>query len=143
EGISNEFSAIPGVRQDVTEVVLNLKKCDIRLNRDEPLIFSFSYSGEGEITTGEIFKDQELVDVFNEDHVILTSTSKSTKLEMEIKVTRGRGYLTAEHFELEHAPIDTIYLDANFSPVKKVNFQVEDARVGQTTDYDRLLLDIW
>jgi DNA-directed RNA polymerase subunit alpha len=62
---------------------------------------------------------------------------------MEIKVARGRGYLTAEHFELEHAPIDTIYLDANFSPVKKVNFQVEDARVGQTTDYDRLLLDIW
>lgn len=143
EGISNEFSAIPGVREDVTEAVLNLKKCDIRLNREEPLIFTFSYSGEGEITTGEIFKDQELVDVFNPDHVLMTSTSKSTKLEMEIKVSRGRGYLTAEHFELEHAPIDTIYLDANFSPVKKVNFQVEDARVGQTTDYDRLLLDIW
>ena len=143
EGISNEFSAIPGVREDVTEAVLNLKKCDIRLNREEPLIFTFSYSGEGEITTGEIFKDQELVDVFNPDHVIVTSTSKSTKLEMEIKVSRGRGYLTAEHFELEHAPIDTIYLDANFSPVRKVNFQVEDARVGQTTDYDRLLLDIW
>jgi DNA-directed RNA polymerase subunit alpha len=143
EGISNEFSAIPGVREDVTEAVLNLKKCDIRLNREEPLIFTFSYSGEGEVTTGDIFKDQELVDVFNEDHVIMTSTSKSTKLEMEIKVARGRGYLTAEHFELEHAPVDTIYLDANFSPVKKVNFQVEDARVGQTTDYDRLLLDIW
>jgi len=143
EGISNEFSAIPGVREDVTEAVLNLKTCDIRLNREEPLIFTFSYSGEGEITTGEMFKDQELVDVFNPDHVIMTSTSKTTKLEMEIKVARGRGYLTAEHFELEHAPIDTIYLDANFSPVKKVNFQVEDARVGQTTDYDRLLLDIW
>jgi DNA-directed RNA polymerase subunit alpha len=143
EGISNEFSAIPGVREDVTEAVLNLKKCDIRLNREEPLIFTFSYSGEGEITTGDIFGDQELVDVFDPEHVIMTSTSKSTKLEMEIKVARGRGYLTAEHFELEHAPIDTIYLDANFSPVKKVNFQVEDARVGQTTDYDRLLLDIW
>jgi DNA-directed RNA polymerase subunit alpha len=143
EGISNEFSAIPGVREDVTEAVLNLKKCDIRLNREEPLIFTYAFSGEGEITTGDLFKDQELVDVFNPDHVIMTSTSKSTKLEMEVKVSRGRGYLTAEHFELEHAPIDTIYLDANFSPVKKVNFQVEDARVGQTTDYDRLLLDIW
>lgn len=143
EGISNEFSAVPGCREDVTEAVLNLKKCDIRLNREEPLIFTYSFSGEGEVTTGDIFKDQELVDVFNPEHVILTSTSKSTKLEMEIKVSRGRGYLTAEHFELEHAPIDTIYLDANFSPVKKVNFQVEDARVGQTTDYDRLLLDIW
>ncbi|MBX3178009.1 MAG: DNA-directed RNA polymerase subunit alpha [Candidatus Hydrogenedentes bacterium] len=143
EGISNEFSAIPGVREDVTEFVLNLKKCDLRLNRDEALIFTYSFSGEGEITAGDIFKDQELVDVFNPEHVVLTSTSKSTKLEMEIKVDRGRGYVTAEHFELEHAPIDTIYLDANFSPVKKVNFQVEDARVGQTTDYDRLLLDIW
>jgi DNA-directed RNA polymerase subunit alpha len=143
EGISNEFSAIPGCREDVTEAVLNLKKCDILLAREEPLIFTFSYSGEGEITVGEIFKDQPLIKVFNTEHVILTSTSKSTKLEMEIKVARGRGYLTAEHFELEHAPIDTIYLDANFSPVKKVNFQVEDARVGQTTDYDRLLLDIW
>ena len=143
EGISNEFSAIPGCREDVTEAVLNLKKCDILLDREEPLIFTFSYSGEGEITVGEIFKDQPMIKVFNANHVILTSTSKSTKLEMEIKVARGRGYLTAEHFELEHAPIDTIYLDANFSPVKKVNFQVEDARVGQTTDYDRLLLDIW
>ena len=143
EGISNEFSAIPGCREDVTEAVLNLKKCDILLDREEPLIFTFSYSGEGAITVGEIFKDQPLIKVFNTDHVILTSTSKATKLEMEIKVARGRGYLTAEHFELEHAPIDTIYLDANFSPVKKVNFQVEDARVGQTTDYDRLLLDIW
>lgn len=144
EGISNEFSAIPGVREDVTEVVLNLKKCDIRLNREEPLIFTFSHTGEGEVTTGDIFKDQTgIVDVFNPGHVVMTSASKSTKLEMEIKVARGRGYLTAEHFELEHAPIDTIYLDANFSPVKKVNFQVEDARVGQTTDYDRLLLDIW
>ena len=143
EGITNEFSAIPGVREDVTEVVLNLKKCDIRLNRDEPLIFTFSHTGEGAVTTGDLFKDQDLIDVFNPDHVVLTSASKSTKLDMEIKVARGRGYLTAEHFELEHAPIDTIYLDANFSPVKKVNFQVEDARVGQTTDYDRLLLDIW
>ena len=143
EGISNEFSAIPGVREDVTEVVLNLKRCDIRLNQEEALIFTFSYSGEGEITTGEIFKDQGLVDVFSPDQVIMTSTSKSTKIEMEIKVSRGRGFLTADHFELEHAPVDTIYLDANFAPVKKVNFQVEDARVGQTTDYDRLLLDIW
>lgn len=143
EGISNEFSAIPGVREDVTEVVLNLKNCDLRLNREEPLIFTFNHSGDGELTAGDVFKDQELVDVFNPEHVILTSASKSTKLEMEIKVSRGRGFLTADHFELEHAPIDTIYLDANFSPVKKVNFQVEDARVGQTTDYDRLLLDIW
>ncbi|MBI5090963.1 MAG: DNA-directed RNA polymerase subunit alpha, partial [Candidatus Hydrogenedentes bacterium] len=66
-----------------------------------------------------------------------------TAVEMEIKVARGRGYVTADQFELQHAPLGTIYLDANFSPVAKVNFQVEDARVGQTTDYDRLLIEVW
>ncbi|HNR32435.1 MAG TPA: DNA-directed RNA polymerase subunit alpha [Candidatus Hydrogenedentes bacterium] len=141
EGIPHEFSAIPGIREDVTDVVLNLKKCQIRLNRDESLIFSFSHKGEGPVTAGQLFKGTE-VNVFNPDHVIFTATAKSAKIDMEIKVARGRGYVTAEHFELEHAPLGTIYLDANFSPVTKVNFQVEDARVGQMTDYDRLILDI-
>ncbi len=142
EGINNEFSAIPGVQEDATDIVLNLKRCELRLNRDEPLIFSFSWSGQGPVTVGEMFKDVD-VDVFNPDDVIFNSSSKSTKIEMEIKVARGRGYVTAENFELEHAPLGTVYLDANFSPVTKVNFQVEDARVGQMTDYDRLILDIW
>ncbi|MBP8131574.1 MAG: DNA-directed RNA polymerase subunit alpha [Candidatus Hydrogenedentes bacterium] len=141
EGIPHEFSAIPGVQEDVTDVVLNLKKCQVRLNREESLIFSFSHKGEGPVTAVQLFKGAE-VDVFNPDHVVFTATSKSTKIDMEIKVARGRGYVTAEHFELEHAPLGTIYLDANFSPVTKVNFQVEDARVGQMTDYDRLILDI-
>lgn len=142
EGINNEFAAIPGVQEDATDVVLNLKRCEIRLNRDEPLIFSFAHSGVGPVTAGDLFKDQD-VDVFNPEHVIYNSASKTTKIEMEVKVARGRGYVTADNFELEHAPLGTIYLDANFSPVNKVNFQVEDARVGQMTDYDRLLLDIW
>jgi len=142
EDIQHEFSAIPGVREDVTDVVLNFKRCQLRLNREEPIIFSFHHKGAGEITAGEVFKNAD-VDVFNPDLVIFTVTSKSAKIEMEIKVARGRGYVTAEHFELEHAPLGTIYLDANFSPVTKVNFQVEDARVGQVTDYDRLLLDVW
>ncbi len=142
EGIQHEFSAIPGVKEDVTDVVLNFKKCYLRLNRREPLIFSFVHKGAGEVTAGEIFKDTD-VDVFNPEHVMFTCTNKTAKIEMEIKVSLGRGYLTAEHFELEHAPLGTIYLDANFSPVTKVNFLVEDARVGQKTDYDRLLLDVW
>lgn len=141
EGIPHEFSAIPGVQEDVTDVVLNLKKCQVRLNRPEALIFSFSHKGEGVVTAKDLFKGTE-VDVFDPEHVIFTCTSKSAKIEMEIKVARGRGYVTAEHFELEHAPLGTIYLDANFSPVTKVNFQVEDARVGQMTDYDRLILEI-
>lgn len=142
EGISHEFSAVPGVQEDVTDIVLNLKRAEIRLNQEEYLIFSFKHKGEGPVTVADIFKDQP-VDVYVPDHVIFNSTSKSTEIEMEIKVATGRGYVTAEHFELEHAPLGTIYLDANFSPVSKVNFQVEDARVGQMTDYDRLILDIW
>ena len=142
ENIQHEFSAIPGVKEDVTEVVLNFKQCQLRLNREEPIIFSFSHKGAGEVTAGVVFKSVD-VDVLNPKHVVFTSTSKSTVIDMEIKVARGRGYLTAENFELEHAPLGTIYLDANFSPVTKVNFMVEDARVGQMTDYDRLLLDVW
>ncbi len=142
EGVAHEFAAIPGVKEDVTEVVLNLKKCHIRLNsEEESLIFTFKHTGDGEVTVADLFKDQN-VDVFNPDHVIFTAASKSCSLEMEVKIARNRGYLTAEHFELEHAPLGTIYLDANFSPVTKVNFQVEDARVGQNIDYDRLLLEI-
>ena len=142
EGIPHEFSAIPGVREDLTNVVLNFKRCQLRLNREEPIIFSFSHKGQSEITAGQVFKNVD-VDVFNSEMVVMTSVAKSTHLDMEIKVARGRGYVTADHFELEHAPLGTIYLDASFSPVTKVNFQVEDARVGQVTDYDRLILDVW
>lgn len=142
EGINHEFSAIPGVVEDLTDVVLNLKKCELRLNQEEALIFSFKHKGEGAVTAGMMFKDQN-IDVFNPDHVLFNSTSSSTKIEMEVKVARGRGYVTAENFEFEHAPLGTIYLDANFSPVTKVNFLVEDARVGQSIDYDRLILEIW
>ncbi|HIJ66482.1 MAG TPA: DNA-directed RNA polymerase subunit alpha [Candidatus Hydrogenedentes bacterium] len=142
EGVQHEFSSIPGVKEDMTDVVLNLKQCQLRLNREEPLIFSFSHKGSGEVTSGDLFKDTE-VDVLNPEQPIFTSTAKSTDIEMEVKVARGRGYVTAENFELEHAPLGTVYLDASFSPVTKVNFFVEDARVGQTTDYDRLLLDVW
>ncbi len=142
EGINHEFSAVPGVVEDLTDVVLNLKKCEICLNQAEPLIFTFKHKGEGAVTAKMLFAGQN-VDVFNDDHVIFNSTSNSTKIEMEVKVARGRGYVTAEHFEFEHAPLGTIYLDANFSPVNKVNFLVEDARVGQSIDYDRLILEIW
>lgn len=142
EGINHEFSAIPGVQEDVTDVVLNLKRCQIQLEQGDSLIFSFSHRGQGTITADALFKGQPIA-VYNPDHVILNATSKSAKLDMEIKVAKGRGYVTSEEFELEHAPLGTIYLDANFSPVVKVNFQVEDARVGQMTDYDRLILDIW
>lgn len=142
EGVQHEFSAIPGVKEDVTDVVLNFKRCQLHLNREEPLIFTFKHKGQGPITAGMVFKGQD-VEVYNPDHVIYTSTSATHAMEITIKVARGRGHQTAEQFELEHAAIGTIYLDASFSPVVRVNFQVEDARVGQRTDYDRLILEVW
>lgn len=142
EGIHHEFSAIPGVMEDVTDVVLNLKRCQIRLNQEQPLIFLWKGKVEGVLTAGQIFEDHN-IECFNPELPVLTAAEGETELEMEIKVARGRGYVTAETFEVEHAPIGTIYLDASFSPVTRVNFVVEDARVGQRTDYDRLLLDVW
>ncbi|MEK7795192.1 MAG: DNA-directed RNA polymerase subunit alpha [Candidatus Hydrogenedentota bacterium] len=143
EGINHEFSAIPGVKEDMTDVVLNLKQCQLRLKEEKSVIFSHSFKGHGEMTAGALFKGHEHIECFNPDLVVLTSVNKTTKLDMEIKVASGRGYVTAENFEFEHAPLGTIYLDAAFSPVTKVNFLVEDARVGQHTDYDKLVLDVW
>jgi DNA-directed RNA polymerase subunit alpha len=142
EGIQHEFSALPGFKEDMADVALKFKQCKLRLNTEEALIFSYSGTVKGEVTAGDVFKEAD-VECYNPDLVLFTCTGGDVKLEMEIKVSRGRGYLTADHFELEHAPLGTVYLDANFSPVSKVNFQVEDARVGQKTDYDRLLLDVW
>lgn len=141
EDVLHEFSAIPGVYEDTTDVVLNLKRCRIRLNEGESLIFTFTHKGEGQITVADLFKGQP-IDVFNPELVVFTATQSNSKVQMEIKVAKGRGFVTADKFEFEHAPLGTIYLDANFSPITKVNFQIEDARVGQMTDYDRLVLDV-
>ncbi len=142
EDIHHEFSAIPGVLEDVTDVVLNLKNCHIRLNEKESHIFTFIWGGgEGPVTAASLFAGQD-IDVFNPEHVVFNCTRKDARIQMEIKVAKGRGYVTADQFELEHAPLGTVYMDAGFSPVVKVNFQVEDARVGQMTDYDRLIMEI-
>ncbi len=142
EDVLHEFSAIPGVYEDATDVVLNLKQCRIRLNEGESLIFTFIHKGEGVVTAAELFAGQP-IDVFNPQQVIFTATQSNTRVQMEIKVAKGRGFVTADKFEFEHAPLGTIYLDANFSPITKVNFMIEDARVGQMTDYDRLILEVW
>jgi DNA-directed RNA polymerase subunit alpha len=143
EGIQHEFSAIPGVQEDMTDVVLNLKQCHLSIGEVESLIFTYTHKGSGEVTAGDVFGSQENVTCYNPEHVLFTISGKGVELAIEIKVASGRGYVTSDKFELEHAPLGTVYLDASFSPVTKVNFQVEDARVGQMTDYDRLLLDVW
>jgi len=130
EGIYHEFSALPGFQEDVTDLVLNLKRCQVSLTQGDSLIFSFEHTGEKTICAKDLFKNQP-VEVFNPDHVIAVAVRPDAKLKMEVKVSRGRGYIPAEELELGHAERGTIYLDANFSPVIKVNFQVEDARVGQ------------
>ncbi|MCX8064758.1 MAG: DNA-directed RNA polymerase subunit alpha [Candidatus Hydrogenedentes bacterium] len=142
EGIHHEFSPIPGFKEDVTDLVLNLKRCHISLTQGESLIFSFEHKGEDILTAEELFGNQP-VEVYNPDHVIAVPVRSDATLRMEVKVQRGRGYVPAEELEVGHAEIGTIYLDANFSPIIKVNFLVEDARVGQRTDYDRLILEIW
>lgn len=143
KNITHEFSAIPGVHEDLTTVVLNLKQCELSMTEGDSVIFTYVHKGAGELKAGDLFGGQDKTKCHNPDLVLLTSTNKDTELEMEIKVARGRGYVTADKFELDHAPLGTVYLDANFSPISKVNFLVEDARVGQMTDYDRLLLDVW
>ncbi len=143
EGIHHEFSPIPGFKEDVTDLVLNLKRCQISLTQGDSLIFPFEHVGENIITAKDLFEGQP-IEVYNPDHVIAVPVRSDAKLQMEIKVQRGRGYyVPAEELEVGHAELGTIYLDASFSPITKVNFLVEDARVGQKTDYDRLILEIW
>ena len=143
ENISHEFTAIPGTQEDMTDFVLNLKPCHLSVDEGDSVIFTYNQTSGGEVTAGDVFGSQENITCYNPDLVLLHTSGKAVNLEMEIKVATGRGYSTSDKYELEHAPLGTIYLDASFSPVTKVNFQVEDARVGQTTDYDRLILDVW
>ncbi len=142
EEAPHEFMAIDGVKEDVSEIVLNIKACKIRLNEPTSIIFKFEKKGAGVVTAADLFANQP-IDVFNPDQLIMTAVADTALVTMEIKVDSGYGFVLSEQLEQPHAPLGTIYLDANFSPVSRVNFIIEDARVGQMTDYDRLILDIW
>ena len=140
-GVSHEFSTVPGVLEDVTEIVLNLKQVRLRAHGEVPQKVVFKKKGEGEVTAGDLFRDST-VEVFNPELHIMT-LNDSAEVELELTVDRGRGYVPAEYEHRKGQPIGLIKLDAIFSPIVKVNFQVENARVGQTTDYDRLVLEVW
>ena len=127
DGILHEFSTIPGVKEDVTEIILNLKKLAVRLN--------------GENTKRDIIGDADM-EIFNPDLHIAT-LEEGASLVIEINLARGRGYVPAEQNKTENTPIAVIPVDSIFTPVKKVNFTVENTRVGQVTDYDKLILEIW
>lgn len=141
DGVLHEFSTIPGVYEDVTEIVLNIKKMRVKLLGDEPKTLRIEANGKGDLTAGDIKTDGD-IQILNPD-LHIAQLTEDTKLKMEIDTGVGRSYVPAEQNKRSDAPVGTIFLDSMFSPVQKVNFEVENTRVGQRTDYDKLILEIW
>lgn len=141
DGILHEFSTIPGVKEDVTEIILNLKKLAVRLEGENTKRAIINAVGPREVTAADIIGDSD-IEIFNPDLHIATLEENAT-LVMEINFARGRGYVPAEQNKTENTPISVIPVDSIYTPVKKVNYTVENTRVGQVTDYDRLVLEIW
>jgi DNA-directed RNA polymerase subunit alpha len=140
EGVYHEFSAIPGVREDVTDIILNLKELLLRMQGYEPKVITIQAEGEGEVTGANILTSSD-IEVLNPDLHIAT-LNKDGKLNAQMTVKKGRGYVPAEMNVDEEMPAQAIPIDAIFSPVQKVNFIVENARVGRRTDYDKLALEV-
>ncbi len=141
EGVLHEFSTIPGVLEDVAQIVLNVKQLVLRSHSRQPKTMVIERKKKGPVTAADIETD-ETIEVLNPDLHLCTLTKADT-FRMEMEVSRGRGYLPAEKHHKEGKAIAAIPVDAAFSPVKRVNFHVEDTRVGQVTDYDRLILEVW
>lgn len=140
-GVQHEFSTIPGVKEDVTEIVLNVKKIIARLHSDGPKTVYIEASGECEVTAGDIKADGE-VEILNPDQHIAT-LGPDAALNMELVINHGRGYVTAEKNKLPQMIIGTIPVDSIYTPVLKVNYTVENTRVGNQTDFDKLTIEVW
>lgn len=141
EGVLHEFSTVPGVVEDVTDIILNLKTLALKAYDDEQQIIRVEAQGPGEILAEDIIRGSQ-IEVLNPEQHIAT-LDKDGKLEMELLVERGRGYRLAEKNKQEDQAIGIIPIDSIFSPVRKVNYTVSDTRVGQITDYDKLTLEVW
>lgn len=141
DGILHEFSTISGVKEDVTEIILNLKRLAVRINGDENKRAIINAVGPKEVTAADIIVDAD-TEIFNPDLHIATLADNAT-LVMEMNLTSGRGYVPAEQNKKENTPIAEIPVDSIFTPVKKVNFTVDNTRVGQVTDFDKLTLELW
>jgi len=139
--VLHEFSTIPGVKEDVTEIILNLKKVRLKLHSQKPEIIRIHAKGEKDLKAGDILPNPN-VEILNPD-LHIASLSKDAELNMEMVVKMGRGYVPAEKAQTDGQPIGTIPIDAIYSPIKKVNFTVRNARVGQRTDYEKLILEVW
>ena len=141
DGILHEFSTIPGVKEDVTEIILNLKKLAIKMTGENEKRVIINEVGPKEVTAADIRGDAD-IEIFNPELHIAT-LDENTTLVMEINLARGRGYVPAENNKDESTPISVIPTDSIYTPVRKCNFTVENTRVGQVTDYDKLILEIW
>lgn len=141
DGVLHEFSTIPGVVEDVTDIILNLKNLCLKMYSDEQKILRIEATTEGTVTAGDIIHDAD-VEILNPELVIATLANNS-RLFMEIEVAKGRGYVSAERNKKGDHIIGVIPVDSVFTPVRKVNYIVENTRVGQITDYDKLTLEVW
>ncbi|AEF16419.1 MULTISPECIES: DNA-directed RNA polymerase subunit alpha [Thermoanaerobacterium] len=141
DGVLHEFSTVPGVKEDVTEIILNLKELAVKLYTDEPKIVRIEAEGKGEVTAGDIISDGD-VEIMNPDLHIAT-LSDNGKLNMEIELVKGKGYVPSDKNKEPNQPIGIIPVDSIFTPVKKVSYSVENTRVGQVTDYDKLTMEVW
>ena len=143
EGVLHEFSSIPGVKEDVTEIIMNIKSLAIKNSSDtnEPKTAYIEYEGEGVVRASDIHVDQD-IEIMNPDQVIATLSGKDTKLYMELTISKGRGYVSSDKNKSEDLPIGVIAIDSIYTPVERVNVTIENTRVGQITDYDKLTLDV-
>lgn len=144
EGIQHEFTAVPGVKEDVTEIIMNIKSLAIKNNSEtnEPKTAYIEFEGEGIVHASDIQVDQD-IEILNPDLVIATLSGKDARLYMELTITRGRGYVSADKNKHEDLPIGVIAVDSIYTPVERVNVTIENTRVGQITDYDKLTLDVF
>ena len=145
EGVLHEFTSIPGVKEDVTEIIMNIKSLAIKNNSDtnEPKVAYIEYSGEGVVTAADIHADAD-IEILNPDLVIATlNGGADSKLYMELTITKGRGYVSADKNKNDELPIGVISVDSIYTPVERVNLSIQNTRVGQITDYDKLTLDVY
>jgi len=146
EGIQHEFSSIPGVKEDVTEIIMNIKSLSIKntSNTNEPKVAYIEYSGEGVVTAADIRVTDPDIEILNPELVIATlNGGADSKLFMELTITKGRGFVGADKNKNNDAPIGVISVDSIYTPVERVNLTVENTRVGQITDFDKLTLDVY
>ncbi|HUO75369.1 MAG TPA: DNA-directed RNA polymerase subunit alpha [Candidatus Paceibacterota bacterium] len=141
KGVDHEYGAIAGVQEDIIQIILNLKKIRCRSYSNDPVIMTLSAKGEGAVTAADIVTSSD-VDIVTPTQHICTLTDKKTTLEMELTVKKGRGYESVEELQKEKLPIGVIAIDAIYSPVRLVNFTVDDMRVGQRIDYNRVTMEV-